>query len=314
LGEESQAILSEVLGQISGTTSYVTVGDATAIYVTTAPGFLSGAIAPMGGSVVGTYADINFQADLDLPANIGINFQGPQTDSTVDAAATFFDDLINAALPVDEASDPAVQAKAQSLQTAVDVIKNVATDGTASVRYLELTNANPDSATGEVKISGVEGANEVVAINAAQLGTQQQLILENLDKVILVNDADVVVTGTQPALVVGDDANQKITGGQGADTLVGGGGSDTLVGGAGDDTFGFSSGGLFQIGDFDRLHDTFAFSIPNITTFADLAKLVTGVQETGEFISFEFGTAGTITLMGLTASDITADLIRFTLD
>ena len=141
----------------------------------------------------------------------------------------------------------------------------------------------------------------------------QQLILQDLEKVVLVNKADVVVTGTKAALVVGDNADQKITGGQGADTLVGGGGSDTLVGGAGNDTFGFVSGGSFVIGDFNPANDKLAFSVPGISNFNQLASLVTGVENTSSGVTYTFGNAGSISLVGINSTDVTADLITFTL-
>jgi Ca2+-binding RTX toxin-like protein len=307
LSEESKAILTQVFEQIKGNAAYVDVGAAKAVFGTESAGVIVGVLPAGNAPISGNLKDSNFEVNVDFPASIGLKFKGPATDVSVDSAAAYFNELISAALPPTQSNDPAVHAKSLSLQVAVDVVKSMVTDSKTSVRYLELTNGLPTTAGGNVKIFGAAGGNEVVAINTAQLNSQ------DLEKVILVNQADVIVTGTKAALVVGDNSNQKITGGQGADTLVGGGGSDTLVGGLGSDTFGFVAGGRYQIGDLDLKNDKIAFSIAGINNFQDLAKLVTKVQETNAGVTYTFGDAGTITLMGVKNSDITADLIHFTI-
>lgn len=312
LSDESKAILADVVSQITGTAAYVDVGGATAVYGTETTGVITGVLPASNTALSGELKDTNFVVNVELPANVGVNFKGPSTNVSIEKAADYFNELIAAALPTDS-TDPAVQNKAQGLRTAVEVVKNVAAVDNTSVRYVEITNVLPSESGGNVKIVGSGAANEVVAINTAQLGSGQQLILQDLEKVILVNNADVVVTGTKSTLVVGDNADQKITGGQGADTLVGGGGSDTLVGGAGSDTFGFVSGGNFLIGDFNAKEDKFAFNFAGINNFQDLVKLVTKVEETATGVTYTFGDAGTITLVGIKDSDITADLINFTI-
>lgn len=312
LSDESKSLLSEVVAQITGTAAYVNVGGATAVFGPDATGAIVGTLPVNNLAITGEFRDTNFAVNVELPANSGINFQGPSTNITTEAAADYFNELIEAAFPNGNES-PAVQEKAQSLTAAVDLVKNSGSTADTSVRLIEvISTAQPDAA-GNLTIVGNGASNEVVAINTEQLGANQQLILQDLEKVILVNNADVVITGTTAALVVGDNADQKITGGQGADTLVGGGGSDTLVGGAGSDTFGFVSGGLFVLGDFNPTSDKLFFNIPGILNVNQLAGLVTRVEDHSSGAIYTFGNAGSISLVGIKSTDVTADLISFTL-
>jgi len=313
LSNESKSLLTEVIAQIKGTAAYVSVGESTAVFGPGDAGAIVGSLPASKAAIAGELKDTNFVANVELPANTGVNFQGPSTNVTTEAAADYFNALIDAALPKGNES-PAVQEKAQSLKTAVDVVKSIGPAADATVRYVEVVSTAQAGASGSVKIVGSgSSAKEIVAINTAQLGTNQQLILQDLEKVVLVNKADVVVTGTKAALVVGDNADQKITGGQGADTLVGGGGNDTLVGGAGSDTFGFVSGGRFVLGDFNPTNDKLTFEIPGISNFNQLASLVTRVENTASGVVYTFGNAGSITLVGISSAEVTADLISFTL-
>lgn len=312
LSAESVSLLEQVVAQITGTAAIFSVGEATAVYGTGEAGTIVGALPAGSSSVSGEFRDTNFVANVVLPSNTGINFQGPSTNVSTEAAADFFNAMIDAALSSGN-DNPAVQAKAQSLSTAVDVVKNSGSNSDTTVRYLEVVSTSQSDGTGNVTIAGGGASVEVVAINTAQLGANQQLFLQDLEKVIIVNNADVVVTGTNAAMVVGDNADQKITGGQGADTLVGGGGSDTLVGGAGSDTFGFVSGGTFVLGDFDTANDKLTFDIAGISSFNQLASLVTRVENTASGVTYTFGNAGSISLVGVSSSDVTADLITFTL-
>lgn len=314
LSPESKALLQTVVGQISGDAAVIKVGDSTAVFGTDAGGAITGVLPAGNAPVVGDLRDTNFAVSVDLPANVGISFRGPTTDVSVEKAADYFNSLITQAF-ANAGSSPAVQAVKQSLDAAVDLVKNVAAAGSnTTVRYVEPTTGNQATATGEVKIVGKGASAEVVAINTGNMAPNQKLVIQDLEKVIIVNKADVVVAGTKAALVVGDNSNQKITGGQGADTLVGGGGSDTLLGGAGKDTFGFVSGGDFVIGDLNPGQDKLAFNIKGVTTLQDLGKLVTKVEETSAGVKYTFGSAASITLVGVKGADITADLITFKIE
>lgn len=311
LSTESKEFLQQVLTQITGTVAIQDVGGAKAVYGTESTGLITGALPGVNSVVFGSLKDTNFAVDVVLPANIGVNFQGPSTNVSVQKAVDFFNELIAKELPVGN-TNPDVQAKAQALLNAVDLVEQVVDNNNAAVRYLDVKNTQT-TPTGNVKLVGVAGANEIVAINAGDLGKQQQLILQDLEKVILVNQANVIVEGSKSTLVIGDNADQSITGGQGADTLVGGGGSDTLVGGAGSDTFGFASNGNFRIGDFNVKEDKFAFNLEGVNNFQDLVKLVTKVEETSSGVTYTFANNSVITLVGMKDSDITADLISFTI-
>ena len=313
LSDASKELLSAVVAAINGTATVADVGESTVVFGADTTGNLTGTLIAQGGQTVGSIQDGSVTLGVSLPDDVGLNFAGPKELTSAAAAAQYFNDLIDAALPASNTSEAVVE-KRESLEAAVAL----ASDGQGSglgVRVLSITNeSKTGSASDTIKLSGASGSKEVVAVNAANLSATQTLILENLDRVVLVNDAKVQVTGSA-AFVAGDNANQSISGGFGADTLVGGGGSDTLVGGYGSDKFGFVGGGTINVGDFSKSQgDKLAIQLTGVTTNAQLINAVSAIQDTPTGMSVTFGSFGTITLVGVKIADITADMIQLNIN
>jgi Ca2+-binding RTX toxin-like protein len=166
------------------------------------------------------------------------------------------------------------------------------------------------------------GANDMVIDASQNTGVQafvvnllhatDTVVLKGVEQALVANAGTIKVEGNAPIRLVGDLAAQDITGGGGNDTLVGGGGNDTLTGGLGNDVFGFSALGHVTLKDFDVAHDSVAFASTGITNIQQLAALVTSVDNAPAGVTFNFGHDASITLVGVSASQITSDLIKFT--
>ena len=310
LSTQSKDLLTAVVAAINGTATVTDIGTSTVVTGTDKSGNTTGALISKGAATTGTINDGAVQLKVDLPAKVGLNLAGPAKEVTAAAAVTYFNELIASALPSSNKTTAVVEKRA-SLESAV----SLASDGqgnSLAVRVIGITNeSTTGKATDTVKLSGSSTGNkEVVAVNASNLSKEQTLILENLDRVVLVNDAKVQVLGDS-AFVAGDNANQNITGGFGADTLVGGGGSDTLVGGYGADKFGFVGGGTTIVGDFSKAQgDKLAIQLTGVSTNAQLINAVTAIQDTPTGMAVTFGSFGTITLVGVKIADITADMVQ----
>lgn len=162
-----------------------------------------------------------------------------------------------------------------------------------------------------------EGGNDIIGTGAST------------DVVSAGSGYDVVFAGSGNDLVRGGSGNDYIDGGMGNDFLMGGSGNDTILGGSGDDwiyggvgddtmsggtgsdTFLFGANtGNDTITDFDVSEDTIDLSLLSETiTFDDLTitdkEDGTGVEVTHSSLG------GKITLLGVSASDLTADNFTF---
>ncbi len=146
----------------------------------------------------------------------------------------------------------------------------------------------------------------------SQIKAGNTLELRSVANAMLIGDGIVKVGDDKAVNLQGDIGNQHMTGGGGNDTLVGGGGNDTLIGGGGDNTFGFNSVGHYVIGAGNT--DVFAFQFDGINSLDDLSPFVTGVTEANGGVTYEFvDGAATITLVGMSASEVTAEMIKFSL-
>ena len=130
--------------------------------------------------------------------------------------------------------------------------------------------------------------------------------------------ADVLDGGEGDDLLLGGEGNDTLTGGAGEDMLIGGEGDDELTGGGDADTFVFGEdNGSDTITDFDTANDkidltTFDASI----TWAQLSAVISAIEDDPNTPEIESGTTidlssfggGTITLEGVTSTDLTADM------
>ena len=135
--------------------------------------------------------------------------------------------------------------------------------------------------------------------------------------------ADTLDGGEGDDVLLGGEGNDTLTGGTGEDMLIGGEGDDTLTGGEGADTFVFGEdSGNDTITDFDTTQDKIHLTTLSQTiTWAQLQAvmtqtaddpLTTEVDETATVIDLTSFGGGTITLEGVTLTDLTEDM--FVLD
>lgn len=306
---------SHITGAIDGTTILLASGD---------DGQKQGALVPISQVVTGTINDGVLQLEINMPANTGFVFEG-KDNVTPDTVDTFLTQVIDGYLPPANAAPGSHEAILRAnLNAAVDdLVAAIKATGVTQVvvRMVDLVNASSSSSAQRAvgptdllfKTSTAEGSVEVFGFNLGHLQAGHTLVLDGASAAIVSGAGNIRVEGNTAIRITGDVAEQNITGGAGADTLVGGGGLDTLTGGAGNDVFGFSDPGIFTITDFSA-GDQAAFDLAGVTNIAQLAALVTGVEHTAAGVTYHFASADVhITLVGLTAADVTSDMIKFTI-
>jgi hypothetical protein len=309
ISDQSKELLTAVVAAINGIATVSQLGTSTVVSGLDNNGNITGALISKGAPTSGTISDGTSSFGVVLPAKTSLTFAGPKQAVDANAAIDYFNGLINAALPASSTS-PDVVKERESLIKSVQNAGNGQGQNLA-VKVINITQENSTATSSDtVKLSGnASGNKEVVAVLASSLTKEQTLILENLDRVVLVGDAKVQVSGAA-SFVAGDNANQLIIGGSGNDTLVGGGGNDTLVGGTGSDNFGLQGGGSsVLIEGFNKSKgDKLVFQNPGLTSVDQLLKAVTAAQDTSTGMTVSFGSELTITLVGVKIADITSDL------
>ena len=135
--------------------------------------------------------------------------------------------------------------------------------------------------------------------------------------------ADRLEGGEGDDVLLGGEGDDTLDGGEGDDMLIGGEGADTLTGGAGADTFVFGEdSGNDTITDFDTTQDKIHLkTLSQTVTWAQLQAamtdvaddpLTTEVDEKAVVIDLTSFGGGTITINGVSKSDLTEDM--FVLD
>lgn len=301
---------SAITGVIGGSTIMIGSGSA---------GEKQGALLPAGSAISGSIDDGVLKLDIRVPANLGFVFEG-KDNVTPDTVGDFLSSIIDAFVPPGAPGSPAETLR-QSLNSAVDdLVSSMAALGVSGVvvRVIDFVSGAGGSsglrALGPAEVffnASASAGTELFALNLASLDAGQTLVLQGVENALLTGAGAARVEGAAGARITSDSADQSITGGGGNDTLIGGGGHDTLAGGAGDDVFAFLRVGHFHIGDFGG-GDRIAFNVPGVTNVAQLLGLVTGVSQGAQGVTYEFGPSASITLVGLSAADVTADMVRFT--
>jgi Ca2+-binding RTX toxin-like protein len=258
----------------------------------------------------------NLGFDVNLPAGVDLQIQGPAVDQTIYQANAFFGALIDQYVPA--GSDYNTEFK-----NAVDSAMVHAGNDT-SVRFI--TPTDNATGTGDLQISGSGSANETVVINmygpltkeadgnvSAPNPVTHAVSLSGITSAAVMGPGTVNVGSSASSYVTGDAANQNLTGNAGNDTLIGGGGSDVLTGGSGADIFGVSLNGDTMITDFnggagDKLFfeggETLSnFLQANITTVNLGTFVVTDISANDHHIY----------LVGVDPSTLTLDMIKFTI-
>jgi hypothetical protein len=276
----------------------------------------AGVLVESNAGVVGTLGTGTgiFDASINLPANVGLTFQGPGSVVTSAEANTYLLGLISAALP-STSTNPAVIAERAALENAVAIIQGHSSSDSV-VRFFNVTDSTKaGTAAQDITITSDQTStqHETLAINISAVHAGNTIVLGDVRSSVIVGAGSVRVSGTVPSTVIGDTSNQLITGGSGGtDTLVGGGGSDTLVGGTSADTFGFNAAGEYRVEKMGA-GDLLGFSIPGISNINQLADLVTNFAVVNGDTTYTFVGGSTITLVGITPDQVTANLLHFTL-
>jgi Ca2+-binding RTX toxin-like protein len=276
-------------------------------------------ITGSGGSdsITGGLSDGDFQATVTLPPKTGLTLKGLNFVANGTDVVNYLKSLIDGAIPASTTVDnqAAAQVKA-NLQKAVDSVVKT-TDTSTVVRVVDIVSDKNDTTTGakEVKLSGSSTSTntEVVAVNANKLRTGDTLVVENLEKVVVVGRGKIKVSDQQTTAVTiaGDDRDQDISGGAGNDTLFGGGGNDTLSGGAGDDTFVVGSGGgNTTIAALDS-GDKIGINIEGVTDFESLKAAILRVDIVGADLVATFNDGTQVTLAGVAPENVSSNLFLF---
>ena len=313
LSQTTKDILKSVLTQITGTgttTSVVSVSGTSVVSGVDANNNYQGVIVQSTAPVTGTVIIGTSNNDVILPAHVGLTSQGLATAVTADAANTYLLDLIATALP-STSTNPVVIEQRQSLTTAVNQLLKANPNTTSAVNVINVIDSTEVGSGPQNIVINSNNASDILAINMSAIRDGNTLVLGNVSSAVIVGSGTVQVgSGTTSAIVIGDSADQLIIGGTGSDTLVGGGGSDTLVGGTGANTFGFNAAGEYTVRNLGA-GDSFQFNIPGVDNFTQLAALVTGSTTVNGNTTYTFIGGSTITLVGITPDQVTANLIHF---
>jgi Ca2+-binding RTX toxin-like protein len=314
----SLALLNQYLTDtVGGSTTTESIGGSTYVSGAGMHGETQGGILPGLGAISGTIDDGVLHLNLNLPGASGLVFEGLD-GATPDATGSFLKSVVSSYHP--SATQQA------SLDAAVDQLVNaMKAQGVTDVVF-RMFDIMANSGNGALAAPGAAlgaGAHDIVLDASQNPGVQafavnlfhatDAVVLKGVEYALVACAGTIKVEDSSPIRLVGDLAAQDVTGGGGNDTLVGGGGNDTLTGGLGNDVFGFSALGHVTLTDFDVAHDKMAFSFAGLTNIQQLAALVTSVDNAPTGVTVHFGhDDASITLVGVSADQITSDLIKFT--
>lgn len=297
------------------------------------------AITPPTSAIQGKLTDgVGKELTFQLPANTGMVSKSVDTTSST-AASDYVKKIVDQYIPDNSSNSAAVAQKATVIAaltkamelvqagTSISVtIRNIdffsgasssgLQDGQQAFTILDSdgTYQGIDSLVGANDVlldAGTSGGSQLFVINLAGLGTKT-LALQNVEGAALAGAGTVRVEGSTSIRITSDNQAQSVTGGSGSDTLVGTG-SDSLTGGLGNDLFGFSGAGKYTVTDFNKAGDMLAFDMAGVTNVDQLKAKVTSVVKTSTSITYNLGADTSITLVGVSASDLTAAMLKFTI-
>ena len=267
-----------------------------------------GALIESGSAVAGTLVIGSLNSQVDLPSNVGLTSAGLAGIVSANEANKYLLGLIANALP--DSTNSAVIKEKAALTNAVNQILKESPDTDSTVNLVTVTDStSADSGPKDIIINS-NNISDIVALNMIAVHDHNTVVLGDVSNAVIIGSGTVRVSGTQDTLVIGDNANQKLIGGSGSDTLVGGGGSDTLVGGSGDNTFGFNAEGHYGVINA-AAGDLLQFNIAGISNIDELNALITDVVVNNNNTTYFFEGGSTVTLVGVSPDQVTADLISF---
>ncbi|MBG9388192.1 hypothetical protein [Caenimonas aquaedulcis] len=319
--EHSVSLIDQFLLDTVGGTAHTTDLDGAILVTGTGSnGEVQGVLLPNGVAVLGTINSGTLHLDVSLPDGLGLVFAAHDGIS-VEEVSTFLFSIVDQYLP--PGTNDALRANL--LEAVDDLVSSIEALGLPSitVTMVDFINSTPSTQLSGEKFGalpsnevtfdpGNSGSTDLFAFNLRSLSPSELLLIKNVENALVSGDGVVKIGDNNGTLITSDSANQQIIGGGGNDTLIGGGGHDTLTGGAGDDVFAFSRVGDYTITDFTPGHDTFAFKLPGVTNVQELLHMVTSSEQTTAGVTFHLANDTSITLVGVTASELTADMIKFT--
>ncbi len=330
VSEDTKALLASFMTDTIEGTSTVADLAGTGFMVTGigSTGELQGVVSSGDVAVAAEIKDGSMTLNVALPSGVSIGFQGLPGDVTAEVAQTYMQSQIDAVLDPNS-TNPVIQAYRASLSNALDLLLGGLNEK-LNVKIVSLTDKTSATTGALGEEATATGTGNIITFDAGPTGSTSELLtflmgeikagntleLKGVSNALLIGDGSVVVSGSQAAKIVGDSASQKVVGGSGNDTLVGGGGSDILVGAGGNDVYGINAGGNLTI--VADKGDSVAFKFDGLSTLEQLVSFVTNVSDSSAGISIDFvgGSANsglTVTLVGLHAADVTADMIKFTI-
>lgn len=190
--------------------------------------------------------------------------------------------------------------------------ENFVTNGTNGTDWIEGDNANNTirSGLGSDVIQTKEGDDDLFGDD----GHDIIFAGEGDDRLNGGLGDDSLYAGDGDDNLYGGYGNDVLDGGNGNDLLSGGFGNDILTGGAGNDTFNFTHTSFghdvitdVQVG--DAVEDIIEF---NTSTFQNFNAVIDASQDVGSDMVILLDDNSTITLLGVSVDDLSADDFRFT--
>jgi Ca2+-binding RTX toxin-like protein len=276
-----------------------------------------GSILPSSSGSSGSVDDASMSLGVRLPANVGLTYQGSDSQFVTESGHVYLRQLIDQAHP---SPSPELAQEVNVLgQAARLVSKRFGNDTSGDndsvadggFRLVNLLSQEGESSGSEVELFA--SGNDVLGVVIAPQLANDEVVIHGAGGAVIVGNGRVRLDSPDGAVVVGNTENQYLIGGSGNDTLVGGGGRDTLTGGDGSDKFGFVDAGHFTISDFDIASDRLSFGISVVNSVSELASHITSVERTEDGFTVYFNDVASITLVGVSVEDITESLLLFDL-
>lgn len=273
-----------------------------------------------------TAASVNngvFETVVDVSANTQLQSTAANTAVVASAVTTFIQEQLSSATSGSEATQ-------ESVTNGLASIEKIFANQESYVQVTKIEAPVVEAGSQNViKLDLLDAGNVIQAIDlsGSTSATATKVIVEDAKAVMAVGSATIEISGDQGTMVAGDDADQILISGLGADTLIGGAGNDTIEGGA-NDTFGFNgTGGTTTINGLDSFENfadagvTFDFSsavygLSDVDSLNSHISQVLGMETWGtanESTTYVFDNGMQVTLTGVTADEVTAEMVAFTI-
>ncbi|GAB6043022.1 hypothetical protein [Endothiovibrio diazotrophicus] len=306
-------------GGTTANTDGVVFGGSVAVQGSRTDGTHVGAVLPSATGASGTLDDGVVNLGATLPGNVALTYQGPAQEFTTNEGRNYLQQLIHDTYAGDDSGQ--FQQQVNVLNQGARLVANrfgndtqSADDssGDGSFRLVQLVEQN-DGGNHSTRVALQATNNDVLGVVMDDSVGNGMVTVHNAGGVVLAGNGVVRGDNASGMALIGDVQNQALVGGTGNDTLVGGSGQDTLIGGVGDDTFGFVDTGHFRVSDFNPNGDHFAFNVEGITSYEQLAGYITSIEQVDNGFTVHFGEYASITLLGVTTEEISADMLSFDL-